>query len=91
VARRKFAGGGFGRIFAKDLMVDAKEILKWRSYFFDEGEPEIKTALLQWLGKATEETDKSMRWRSHPRRCDERNDTPQSKTAGFDGPCDRIK
>jgi hypothetical protein len=36
-------------------------ILKWRSYFFDEGEPEIKTGLLPWLGKAIEERGKSMR------------------------------
>jgi hypothetical protein len=40
-----------------DLMADAKTILKWRSYFFDEGEPEIKTGFLPWLGKATEEAD----------------------------------
>jgi hypothetical protein len=53
------------------MMADAKMILKWRSYFFDEGEPEIKTRLLPWLGKAT--------------------DTPQNKTAGFDGPCNGIK
>jgi hypothetical protein len=36
---------------------DAKMTLKWRSYFFDEGEPEIKTQMLRWLGKATEEMD----------------------------------
>jgi hypothetical protein len=57
VIQRKFAGPGFGRTFTKDLMADAKIILKWRSYFFGEGEPEIKTGLLSWLGEAIEETD----------------------------------
>jgi hypothetical protein len=42
-------------IFATDLMVDAKTILKRRIYLFDEGERELKTSLVLWFGKATEE------------------------------------
>jgi hypothetical protein len=57
VIRRKFAGRGVGRIFAEDLMAHANMIMKRHSYFFDEAEPEIKTELLPWLGKATEEMD----------------------------------
>jgi hypothetical protein len=55
VVRRKFARCGFGGIFASDLMVDAKTILKRRIYVFDEGEREIKTRFLPWLRKAIEE------------------------------------
>jgi hypothetical protein len=42
-------------IFASELMADAQTILKRHIYLFDEGERELKTSLVLWLGKETEE------------------------------------
>jgi hypothetical protein len=42
-------------------MADAKTILKRRTHLFDEGEREIKTSFLPWLGKAIEGRLTSMR------------------------------